>query len=112
MKAYLNERGFRILDALEAVAASHKAKPAEVALAWVMARPGVTAPIASATSVGAGREPDPRDRADALARRHDGAERSERVLNRRRRLGSELPGDTAGRSSGRETGRRPSCPAL
>ena len=51
VKAYLNERGFRILDALEGVAASHKAKPAEVALAWVMARPGVTAPIASATSV-------------------------------------------------------------
>ena len=50
VKAYLNPRGFRILDALEAVAASHKAKPAEVALAWVMARPGVTAPIASATS--------------------------------------------------------------
>ena len=42
---------FRILEALEAVAASHKAKPAEVALAWAMARPGVTAPIASATSV-------------------------------------------------------------
>ena len=51
VKAYLNPRGFRILDALEAVAASHKAKPAEVALAWAMARPGVTAPIASATSV-------------------------------------------------------------
>ena len=51
VKAYLNPRGFRILDALEAVAASRKAKPAEVALAWVMARPGVTAPIASATSV-------------------------------------------------------------
>jgi aryl-alcohol dehydrogenase-like predicted oxidoreductase len=51
VKAYLNPRGFRILDALEAVAARHKAKPAEVALAWVMARPGVTAPIASATSV-------------------------------------------------------------
>jgi aryl-alcohol dehydrogenase-like predicted oxidoreductase len=50
VKTYLNPRGFRILDALEAVAASHKAKPAEVALAWVMARPGVTAPIASATS--------------------------------------------------------------
>ena len=50
MKAYLNARGFRILDALDAVASSHKAKPAEVALAWVMARPGVTAPIASATS--------------------------------------------------------------
>jgi aryl-alcohol dehydrogenase-like predicted oxidoreductase len=51
IKNYLNPRGFRILDALEAIAASHKAKPAEVALAWVMARPGVTAPIASATSV-------------------------------------------------------------
>ncbi len=51
VKAYLNPRGIRILDALEAVAARHKAKPAEVALAWVMARPGVTAPIASATSV-------------------------------------------------------------
>jgi aryl-alcohol dehydrogenase-like predicted oxidoreductase len=51
VKAYLNPRGFRILDALEKVAASHKAKPAEVALAWVMAKPGVTAPIASATSV-------------------------------------------------------------
>ena len=51
VKAYLNPRGFRILDALEAVAARHKAKPAEVALAWIMARPGVTAPIASATSV-------------------------------------------------------------
>jgi len=50
VKAYLNPRGFRILDALEAVAARHKAKPAEVALAWLIARPGVTAPIASATS--------------------------------------------------------------
>ena len=51
VKVYLNPRGFRILDALEAVAAGHKAKPAEIALAWIMARPGVTAPIASATSV-------------------------------------------------------------
>ena len=51
VKAYLNPRGFRIVDALEAVAARHKAKPAEVALAWIMARPGVTAPIASATSI-------------------------------------------------------------
>ncbi len=50
VKDYLNPRGFGILDALAAVAADHKAKPAEVALAWVMARPGVTAPIASATS--------------------------------------------------------------
>ena len=51
MKDYLNPRGFRILDALEATAARHKAKPAEVALSWVIARPGVTAPIASATSI-------------------------------------------------------------
>ncbi|MBV9289080.1 MAG: aldo/keto reductase [Hyphomicrobiales bacterium] len=51
VKAYLNPRGFRILDALDQVAARRKAKPAEVALAWVIARPGVTAPISSATSV-------------------------------------------------------------
>jgi aryl-alcohol dehydrogenase-like predicted oxidoreductase len=51
VRSYLNPRGFRILDALEAVASSHKAKPAEVALAWAMARPGITAPIASATSL-------------------------------------------------------------
>jgi len=50
VKDYLNPRGFRILDALEAVASRHKAKPAEVALAWIIARPAVTAPIASATS--------------------------------------------------------------
>ena len=51
VKDYLNPRGFRILDALDAVAARHKAKPAEVALAWVIARPDVTAPISSATSI-------------------------------------------------------------
>jgi aryl-alcohol dehydrogenase-like predicted oxidoreductase len=51
VKAYLNPRGFRILAVLDHVAAAHRAKPGEVALAWVMARPGVTAPIASATSV-------------------------------------------------------------
>lgn len=49
IKDYLNERGFRILRALDAVASRHGAKPAEVALAWLMDRPGVTAPIASAT---------------------------------------------------------------
>ncbi len=48
---YLNPRGERILAALDAVAGRHDAKQAEVALAWVAARPGVTAPIASATSV-------------------------------------------------------------
>ncbi|EWY37262.1 NADP-dependent aryl-alcohol dehydrogenase [Skermanella stibiiresistens SB22] len=47
---YLNERGHRILGALDTVAARQDAKPAEVALAWVIAREGVTAPIASATS--------------------------------------------------------------
>ncbi len=49
VKGYLNPRGLRILDALDAVAARHAAQPGEVALAWLMARPGVTAPIASAT---------------------------------------------------------------
>jgi aryl-alcohol dehydrogenase-like predicted oxidoreductase len=51
VKKYLDKRGLRILDALDAVAARHKAKPAEVALAWIIARPDVTAPIASATSL-------------------------------------------------------------
>src|SRR5882672_1163907 len=50
-KKYLNDRGFRILQALDQVAEKHKANPARVALAWLMARPSITAPIASATSV-------------------------------------------------------------
>ncbi|MFW6085155.1 MAG: aldo/keto reductase, partial [Gemmatimonadota bacterium] len=50
-KKYLNERGRRILQALDDVAARHDATPAQIALAWLMARPSVTAPIASATSV-------------------------------------------------------------
>jgi aryl-alcohol dehydrogenase-like predicted oxidoreductase len=48
---YLNERGFTILDALDQVAAKHRATPAKVALAWLMARPSITAPIVSATSL-------------------------------------------------------------
>jgi aryl-alcohol dehydrogenase-like predicted oxidoreductase len=48
---YLNERGFRILAALDEVAARLRATPAQAALAWLIARPGVTAPIASATSL-------------------------------------------------------------
>jgi aryl-alcohol dehydrogenase-like predicted oxidoreductase len=48
---YLNERGRRVLDALDSAAAQLKATPAQVALAWQMARPGLTAPIASATSL-------------------------------------------------------------
>jgi aryl-alcohol dehydrogenase-like predicted oxidoreductase len=50
-QACFNERGFRILAALDAAASSCHATPAQVALAWQMARPGITAPIASATSV-------------------------------------------------------------
>ncbi len=48
---YLNPRGMRIIDTLAAVADEQGAKPAEVALAWPIGREGVTAPIASATSV-------------------------------------------------------------
>jgi aryl-alcohol dehydrogenase-like predicted oxidoreductase len=51
VKKYLNERGFRILKALDEVAAKYHSTPARVALAWLIARPGVTAPIASATSL-------------------------------------------------------------
>ena len=47
----MNPRGMRILDALDQVASQNNAKPAEVALAWVMAQPSITAPISSATSV-------------------------------------------------------------
>lgn len=51
VEKYLNDRGFRILAALDTVAEAHGAKPAEVALAWLINREGVTAPIASATSL-------------------------------------------------------------
>jgi aryl-alcohol dehydrogenase-like predicted oxidoreductase len=51
VKKYLNERGVRILDALDQVAKEHDSTPGKVALAWLIARPGITAPIASATSV-------------------------------------------------------------
>jgi aryl-alcohol dehydrogenase-like predicted oxidoreductase len=48
MGSYLNERGKRILAALDAISAKHKVKPAAIALAWLMSRPMVI-PIASAT---------------------------------------------------------------
>jgi aryl-alcohol dehydrogenase-like predicted oxidoreductase len=51
MKKYLDPRGHRILAALDDVAARVDATPARAALAWLMARPGVTAAIASATSL-------------------------------------------------------------
>lgn len=49
---YLNDKGFQILKALDAVADRHAATPAQVALAWLMQAPGITAPIASGTSPG------------------------------------------------------------
>jgi aryl-alcohol dehydrogenase-like predicted oxidoreductase len=48
--SYLNERGGRILKALDDVSTGLGARPAQVALAWLMARPSITAPIASATN--------------------------------------------------------------
>jgi len=49
VKKYLNPRGLKILAALDEVAAELKSTPASVSLAWLMARPGVTAAIASAS---------------------------------------------------------------
>ena len=51
VEKYLNVRGFRILAALDDISARRKSKPTMVALAWLMARPSITAPIASATNV-------------------------------------------------------------
>lgn len=50
LDSYMTPRGFGILAALDAVAARHGANPAQVALAWVAAQPGLTGPIASATT--------------------------------------------------------------
>ena len=46
----MNDRGFRVLATVEKVAASVNATPAQVSLSWLAHRPGITAPIASATS--------------------------------------------------------------
>lgn len=51
IKKYLNDRGFHILGALDEVAKQAASKPVTVALAWLIARPGVTAPLASATNL-------------------------------------------------------------
>ena len=53
---YMNEKGFRVLEQLDRVAAAHHVSVAQVALAWIIARPSITAPIASATSVEQTRE--------------------------------------------------------
>jgi aryl-alcohol dehydrogenase-like predicted oxidoreductase len=49
-KTYMTERGFRVLAAIEKVAAAANATAAQVSLSWLAHRPGITAPIASATS--------------------------------------------------------------
>lgn len=51
VEKYLNDRGLKIVDALVQVAEAHHASPAQVALAWQIARPSITAPIVSATSL-------------------------------------------------------------
>lgn len=51
LKDHFDERGVRILAVLDAVAQRNEATPAQVALAWLLTRPGVTAPIVSATSL-------------------------------------------------------------
>ncbi len=48
---YLNDRGRKVLTVLDEVAAAHSATPTSIALAWLLAKPSVTSPIASATSV-------------------------------------------------------------
>jgi aryl-alcohol dehydrogenase-like predicted oxidoreductase len=51
VRKYMNPRGMRILGALDQVAQRHDTAPAVIALAWLIAREGVTAPIASATTL-------------------------------------------------------------
>jgi len=51
VQKYLNDRGFRILSVLDELAKQHGVTPAQVALAWLLTRPAVTAPIASATNL-------------------------------------------------------------
>lgn len=48
---YMNERGQRIIKALDKVASGHSVKPATVALSWIIHHPSITAPISSATSI-------------------------------------------------------------
>jgi aryl-alcohol dehydrogenase-like predicted oxidoreductase len=56
VKKYLNARGFRILEALDQTAKKYGCTPAKIALAWLLTRPTITAPIASATNVNQLRE--------------------------------------------------------
>ncbi len=51
VEKYLNDYGFGVIAALDDVAKRYNAKPVQIALAWLIARPSVTAPIASATNL-------------------------------------------------------------
>ena len=51
VEKYLNDYGFGVVASLDEVAKRHDAKPGQIAMAWLMARPAVTAPIASATNL-------------------------------------------------------------
>ncbi len=51
VEKYLNERGFRIVEALNTVAQQHNMTPAQAAIAWLISQPTITAPIASATNL-------------------------------------------------------------
>jgi len=50
VKNFLNDRGFKILEALDQVSGQYNSNPAAVAIAWLIARPSITAPIASVTN--------------------------------------------------------------
>ena len=50
VKKYLNDRGFKILKALDQVAEKHQATPATIALAWLLHKPTITSPVVSATN--------------------------------------------------------------
>lgn len=51
VKRYLDDRGFRLLKVLDQIAAETKSTPGKVAIAWLLTRPTITAPIASATNL-------------------------------------------------------------
>ncbi|MBE5252401.1 aldo/keto reductase [Mixta mediterraneensis] len=51
VEKYLNPRGLKILASLDEISQAHQVSPTQVALAWQIARPGITAPIVSATSL-------------------------------------------------------------
>ncbi|HEX6509272.1 MAG TPA: aldo/keto reductase [Chloroflexota bacterium] len=50
VKGYLNDAGFRLVECLEEIAKRHGATPAQIALAWLLARPSITSPITSANT--------------------------------------------------------------